>query len=77
MAYLIFVAWPSDCEECYFNISTKRAECANCTTGLGVTDDDKTCARKCEIKGCTEKLFFGRWPVQLTLPWQYCHSSFF
>ena len=52
MAYFFLVAWPPNCEECYFNNITIRAECAKCTAGLGVMEDDKTCARKCEIKGC-------------------------
>ena len=50
MAYYFLVAWPANCEECYFNNLTIRAECAKCTAGLGVTYDDKKCAGKCETK---------------------------
>ena len=43
---LFFVAWPSNCEECVFNNSTKRAECTKCADGLGVTYDKTKCAGK-------------------------------
>ena len=43
---LFVVAWPSNCEECVFNNSTKRAECTKCADGLGVTYDKTKCAGK-------------------------------
>ena len=42
--YVLFAAWPADCEACNFNATTERAECNRCKSHFGVKDDDKKCA---------------------------------